>query len=60
MRFGLQHRSRFKITTHFSDITFEDLKNQELIEELCNRGLIEKKDLNALAEFSKGIELKKG
>ena len=23
--------SRFKITTHFSDITFEDLKNKELI-----------------------------
>ncbi len=48
--------SDFKLEAHYSDITFEDLKNEEFIKELKACGLIDAEDENQLAEFSKGIE----
>jgi hypothetical protein len=50
--------SEFKLEVQYSDITFEDLKNKQFIEELKACGLIDEKDENQLAEFSKGIETK--
>lgn len=41
----------------FSDITFEDLKNEELIQELESRGIISDADVNKLASFGKGIAI---
>jgi hypothetical protein len=47
----------FKLVTHYSDITFEDLSNKTLIEELKKRELITDIDINNLAEFGKGIKI---
>jgi hypothetical protein len=47
----------FKLVTHYSDITFEDLSNKALIEELKKRELITDIDINNLAEFGKGIKV---
>lgn len=47
----------FKITTQYSDITFEDLQNKELINELFSRNLINEHDKNSLADFGKAIKV---
>jgi hypothetical protein len=39
----------------FSDITFEDLKNRELLEELHKKEVIEEADIKYLTDFGKGI-----
>lgn len=49
----------FKLETYYSDITFEDLNNIELINELKSRGLINTEDDEKLSTFSQGIELNK-
>lgn len=49
---------KMKIILHFSDITFEDLQNKEFIDEMFDIGLIEEKNKNELAKFSKGVEVK--
>lgn len=48
--------SAFKITTQYSDITFEDIQNEELINELLSRKLIDKSEKNSLADFWKAME----
>jgi len=48
--------SEFKLEAQYSDITFEDLKNKQFIEELKACGLIDSEDESQLAEFGKGIE----
>lgn len=48
----------FKLEVQYSDITFEDLKNKQFIDELKDCGLINSADEHQLAEFSKGIETK--
>ena len=48
----------FKLVTHYSDITYEDLSNKALLEELKKRELITDSDINNLAEFGKGISIK--
>lgn len=47
----------FNLIYQYSDITFEDLKNKEFVQELAESGLIDEADSNKLANFSKGIEL---
>jgi len=47
----------FKLTLQYSDITVEDLKNEEFIKELFESELITEKDKDKIAEFGKGIEL---
>ncbi len=49
---------KMKIITHFSDITFEDLQNEEFIQEMFDNDLIEEKDKNELADFGKSIKIK--
>jgi hypothetical protein len=49
----------FKLEADYSDITFEDLNNIELINELKSRGLINTEDNEKLSTFSQGIELNK-
>ena len=49
----------FKLETYYSDITFEDLNNIELINELKSRGLINAEDNEKLSTFSQGVELNK-
>jgi hypothetical protein len=51
--------AEFKLTLQFSDITYEDLKNNAFIQELKEIGLIDSDDETQLAEFSEGIEIKK-
>lgn len=46
----------FKLEVQFSDITYEDLKNNQFIDELKENGLIGLEDENQLAEFGFGIE----
>jgi hypothetical protein len=48
----------FKINTYYSDITFEDLKNKELVNELIDKGLINSYDINNLTQLGKGIDVK--
>lgn len=48
----------FKLIVQYSNITFEDLKSEEFVEELKTCGLIDSADKNQLAVFSKGIETK--
>lgn len=50
--------SGFNLSTHFSDITFEDLQNEKLLKELFDRKLINDFDINNLADFGKAITLK--
>jgi len=49
--------SEFELTTHFSDITIEDLGNEKLVKELFERKLIDDFDINNLADFGKAIAL---
>ena len=45
-----------KIEVHYSDITYEDLGNAELLKELKEKELIDQADETNLADFSKGIK----
>lgn len=47
--------TKFKIDLHFADITFEDLSDLELLEELKEKKLIDEADETRLADFNKGI-----
>ncbi len=47
----------FNLDIQFSDITFEDLKNEQFRSDLKECGLINDDDANQLAEFSQGIAL---
>jgi hypothetical protein len=47
----------FKLIYQYSDITFEDLKNEEFVSELAESGLINEVDSNQLAEFGKAVAL---
>lgn len=49
--------SAMSIKSFFSDITIEDLENEDLIKELESRGIISDADVNKLASFGKGIAL---
>ena len=49
---------KLNINVQYSDITYEDLKNEKFIHELKEIGLINESDVNQLAEFRKGIETK--
>jgi len=40
-----------------NDITYEDLSNEKLINELKSKGLIDDSDISNLADFGKGIEI---
>lgn len=46
-----------KIDIKFSDITFEDLKNEQFLKELFDIGLIDLDESGQLAEFSKAISI---
>lgn len=48
----------FKIITQYSDITWEDLNNDDFVNELVLIGLIDTNDANNLADFKKGIQIK--
>lgn len=51
--------TNFQIETNYSDITFEDLKDPILLEELKVKGIIEEEDETRLAKFGSAIDLKK-
>ena len=46
----------FKLEVNFSDITYEDLKSKQFIQELKNYGLIDSEDIDHLATFGLGME----
>lgn len=46
-----------KLSIQFSDITFEDLKDPEFINELVEAKLIDEKDHSSLAKFGKAVEV---
>lgn len=50
--------SDFKFNVQFSDITFEDLQNKDLIKELIEKKLISGDDISNLADFGKAIDVK--
>lgn len=47
----------FKLSVQYSDITYEDLKSQEFVNELKDYNLIDESDENRLAEFGKGVKI---
>ena len=47
----------FKLSAHYSDITFEDLKDPEFINELVEAKLIDEEYQNSLAKFGKAVEV---
>lgn len=47
----------FKLSVQYSDITYEDLKSQEFVNELKDCNLIDESDENRLAEFGKGVKI---
>jgi hypothetical protein len=47
----------FQIETNFSDITFEDLKDKTLLDELYKNGIIKNEDSKHLAIFGRGVSL---
>ncbi|HAC22752.1 MAG TPA: hypothetical protein DCF91_11785 [Porphyromonadaceae bacterium] len=48
---------KLEVNIMYSDITFEDLKNKNLLNELVEKEIIDKSDFNELAEFSQAIVL---
>lgn len=50
--------SEMNLSLHYSNITFEDLSNKDLLEELITRKVITEADKTSLADFGKGIDLK--
>jgi len=55
-----QWLKNLRIEAYYSDITYEDLGREELLEELYEKGLIDEEDENNLADFSKGIKYSEG
>lgn len=49
----------FSLTAYYFELTWDDLKDDRLVEELCKKGVIEKNDQNQLADFKKAIAEKK-
>lgn len=47
----------FKLSVQYSDITYEDLKSQDFVNELKECNLIDESDENRLAEFGKGVKI---
>ena len=47
---------KMEIRTFYSDIAYEDLKNEVLLAEFAAKGLITEADFNELADFNTGIE----
>lgn len=47
----------FKLSVQYSDITYEDLKSQDFVNELKECNLIDESDKNRLAEFGKGVKI---
>jgi hypothetical protein len=56
---AFQLTSQMKLTLQFSNIAFEDLSNQALLNELVERKVITEADKTSLAVFSKGIAVRK-
>lgn len=50
--------NKFDLIIQYSDITFQDLKNEKFVKELHEAGLINDANANELAVFSKGIKIK--
>jgi len=48
--------SEFNLDIQFSDITIEDLKSDDFVNEIMESGLIDFKDVNQLAKFGLGIK----
>lgn len=48
----------FNLITQYSEITWEDLNNDEFVNELVIIGLIDTHDANKIADFKKGIQIK--
>lgn len=46
---------KFKIKVIFSDLTYEDLSDQELVEELIEKRILNEGEMKSLASFGKGI-----
>lgn len=47
----------FKLSVQFSDITYEDLKSKDFVNELKQCNLIDESDKSRLAEFGKGVKI---
>jgi len=47
----------FKLNVQYSEITYEDLKNKEFVNELKECNLIDESDESLLADFGKGVEI---
>lgn len=47
----------FNLSIQYSDITYEDLKSQDFVNELKECNLIDESDVNQLAEFGKGVKI---
>ena len=50
--------NKLKLVIQYSDITFEDLQNEEFNKELFDKGLISENNKEELASFGKAIQLK--
>lgn len=48
---------KFKIKVIFSDLTYEDLSDQELVKELIEKRLLKEGEMKSLASFGKGINI---
>lgn len=46
---------KFKIKVIFSDLTYEDLSDQELVEELIEKKILNDGEMKSMASFGKGI-----
>jgi len=49
----------FSLKVYFSDITFEDLNNKSLLNELKEKNIINEADVKYISEINKGIEIVK-
>lgn len=49
----------FSLNAYYFELTWDDLKDDRLIEELCKKGVVEKNDQIQLADFKKAIAQKK-
>jgi hypothetical protein len=47
-----------KVECFYSDITVEDLSDEVLLNELCERGVINRNDESALADWGRGIDIR--
>jgi hypothetical protein len=51
--------SEFSLSAYYSDLTWEDLSDEELLQELCEKRVIEAKDQQRLANFKRAVAEKK-